>query len=52
MNIVLDDELEERFRKAVFDTKGMKKGNISEAFEEALDAWIKDQKQKKREASE
>lgn len=40
MNIVLDDELEERFRKAVFNRKGMKKGNISEALQEAIDQWI------------
>ena len=41
MNIVLSDEIEERFRKAVFEAKGMKKGNISEALEEAIDQWIK-----------
>lgn len=40
MNIVLSDEQEERFRKAVFERKGMKKGNISEAIEEAIDGWI------------
>ena len=48
MNIVLDDALEERFRKAVFETKGMKKGNISSAIEEALDAWIKEQEKNKK----
>lgn len=41
MNIVLDDELEKRFRKVVFERKGMKKGNISEALQEAIDQWIK-----------
>lgn len=41
MNFVLDDELEERFRKAVFERKGMKKGNISESLEEAIERWIK-----------
>jgi len=40
MNIVLDDELEEKFRKAVFQRKGMKKGNISKALEEAIKQWI------------
>ncbi|MCJ7632616.1 hypothetical protein MUP77_09525 [Candidatus Bathyarchaeota archaeon] len=40
MNIVLDDKLEDRFRKAVFESKGMKKGNISEAIEEAIECWI------------
>ncbi len=43
MNIVLDDRLEERFRKAVFETKGMKKGNISEALQEAIIEWIDEQ---------
>lgn len=46
INISLDDKLEERFRKAVYEAKGMKKGNISEAFEEAIDEWIKKQKLK------
>jgi hypothetical protein len=40
MNVVLKDELETKFRKAVFECKGMKKGNISEAIEEALELWI------------
>ena len=40
MNIVLSDELEEKFRKAVFERKGMKKGNISEALKEAIEQWM------------
>ena len=40
MNVVLDDELEKEFRKTVFERKGMKKGNISEALEEAVKCWI------------
>jgi hypothetical protein len=40
MNIVLDDILEQNFREAVFKVKGMKKGNISEAIEEAINCWI------------
>jgi hypothetical protein len=43
MNIVLNDKLEEKFRKAVFEKKGMKKGNISEALEEAIEKWINEQ---------
>jgi hypothetical protein len=35
------------FRKAVFEKKGMKKGNISEALEEAIDAWIGERIQQK-----
>ena len=48
INISLDDKLEERFRKAVFEAKGMKKGNMSEAFEEALETWISLQNKRKR----
>ena len=40
MNVVLPDDVEERFRKAVFERMGMKKGNISEALEEAVDLWM------------
>jgi hypothetical protein len=40
MNVVLHDDIEERFRKAVFEKMGMKKGNISEALGEAIEAWI------------
>ena len=43
MNIVLDDERENKFRRAIFESKGMKKGNISEAIEEAIDLWIEKQ---------
>ncbi len=40
MNIVLDDAIEEKFRRTVFERKGMKKGNISEALEEAVKQWM------------
>jgi len=36
----LDDKIEEEFRRAVFERKGMRKGNISEALEEAIKQWI------------
>jgi hypothetical protein len=41
MNVVINDKLEERFRRTIADTKGLRKGNISEALEEAIDLWIK-----------
>ncbi len=37
----LPDDLEQKFREAVFKRFGMKKGNISEALKEAVDLWIK-----------
>lgn len=41
INIALNDEIEEKFRKAVYHRMGMKKGNISKALEEAIEHWIK-----------
>lgn len=41
INISLDDKIEEKFRKAVYQRKGMKKGNISKSLEEAIEHWIK-----------
>ncbi len=49
MNVVLSDEVEEKFRKAVFERKGMKKGNISVALEEAINEWIDYRKNDKKE---
>ena len=47
MNVVLTDECEKNFRKTVYETKGYKKGNISEAIEEAIDCWIQNQTKEK-----
>lgn len=44
INLKIKDELEKEFREAVYHSKGMKKGNLTESLEEALDAWIKEQK--------
>jgi len=41
INISVDDKIEEDFRNEVFKRKGMKRGNISKAFEEAMKLWIK-----------
>ena len=41
MNVVIDDKLEERFRKTIADTKGLRKGNISDALAEAIELWIR-----------
>jgi len=41
INLMISDELEKRFRDAVFKRYGLKRGNISKAIEEALNDWIK-----------
>jgi len=41
INISVDDKIEQDFRNEVFKRKGMKRGNISKAFEEAMKIWIK-----------
>lgn len=43
LTVILDDELDERFRESVFKSKGMRRGNITEAVEEAIDLWIESQ---------
>ena len=40
MYVILPDDLEEQFRKEVFNRFGMKKGNITIAIEEAIRNWI------------
>lgn len=40
LNFVIRDTLDEKFRGEVFKRKGMKKGNLTEALEEALELWI------------
>jgi hypothetical protein len=40
LNIAIKDETEERFRRAVADHMGLKKGNLSKAMEEAIYLWI------------
>ncbi len=41
INLVIDDELDEQFRREVAARLGMKKGNIKIAIEEAMKMWIK-----------
>lgn len=47
LNLVVDEELENKFRRAVFEKYGMKKGNIQIAVEEALHEWIAKQAKRK-----
>ena len=51
IKVILPDDLEEKFRNEVFKSKGMKKGNITKAIEEAVTSWIKAQKEKRSNAA-
>ena len=46
LDLNIDDKLEEKFRDMVYRTKGMKKGNLTDSLEEAIDAWIEEEAQK------
>jgi hypothetical protein len=48
MNIVIENDIEERFRRTVANSKGFKKGNISIALQEAMELWIKEQRRKSK----
>ncbi len=47
MTVVINDDLEKRFRATIFEDKGMKRGNIHAAIEEAMEMWIKEKAAKK-----
>lgn len=40
LNVILPDDLEEKFRKEVGKRFGAKRGSLSEAFREAVELWI------------
>jgi hypothetical protein len=40
LNIKVRKEIDEKFREEVFKRKGMKKGNLTEAVEEAMLLWV------------
>ncbi len=51
INFVISDELEERFREEISKRKGLKKGNISNAIEEAIVLWMNEGQQKRSNAA-
>jgi len=51
IKVNLPEELEEEFREEVFKSKGMKKGNLSLAIEEAIRLWIDMQRKKRSDAA-
>lgn len=40
MNIMVNDDIEEKFRVEVAQRYGLKKGNIQKALQEAMLLWI------------
>lgn len=40
LNVKVREEIDKKFREEVFRRKGMRKGNITEAIEEAMLLWI------------
>ena len=51
IKVILSNDLEEKFRNEVFKSKGMKKGNITLAIEEAVTSWIDMQQHKRSNAA-
>jgi hypothetical protein len=52
LNVKVKRDIDAKFREEVFRRKGMKKGNLTDAIEEAMILWINvspksDQKKKK-----
>ena len=47
MDIIVPDDLEKRFRAEVFKRLGMKRGNITQAVQEAIENWIEQGEKKK-----
>ena len=47
IDIILPEELEKRFRETVYKRKGMKRGNMKEALQEAIQLWVETKIEKK-----
>jgi len=40
LNLKVKEDIDRKFREEVFKRKGMKKGNLTEALQEAMLLWI------------
>jgi len=47
LTVLIKDDLDEKFREAIFKKKGLHKGNITEAIEEAIELWVQKQQKEK-----
>lgn len=41
VNLTINDDLEKAFRETAYKVKGMKKGFLTDATEEAISVWLK-----------
>lgn len=46
IKVILPENLEKEFRDVIYMSKGMKRGNITEAVQEAIVMWIEVEKEK------
>lgn len=51
LTVLIKDDLDKKFREAIFKSKGMYRGNITEAIEEAIELWIVHESSKETETS-
>lgn len=42
LNLIISDELDEKFRLEIAKRLGMKKGNLTKAIEQAISLWLKE----------
>lgn len=40
INVQIERDLEDKFRRKVYERKGLKKGNLTDAVKEAMIMWI------------
>ena len=45
--VEIDKDLDDDFRETIYQTMGFKRGNIRQAFHEAIGLWIKEKRKSK-----
>ena len=49
VNVNINEDLDKEFREMVFKKKGMRRGAMLEAFQEAIELWVKEEAVKQHE---
>jgi len=52
VNLTVNDDIEKKFREAAYKVKGMKRGFLAEAIEEAMLVWLEYLSQNKKQMEE